>query len=69
MSQKRKPAPDPVREGVLRAVHAVVEQGGAVLFGRDGQPFAFYPPRAAADPGAPERLREVLRRRVGEQQG
>lgn len=45
MSRKRKPAPDPVREGVVRVVHAVVEQGGAVLFGRNGQPFAFYPPR------------------------
>lgn len=53
----------------MRAVNAVVRAGGAVIFGRDGQPFAFYPPRGAQDPGAPERLREVLERRVGEGQG
>jgi hypothetical protein len=65
MSRNRKPEPDPVRRGVIRAVDAVVEQGGAVLFGHTGQPFAFYPPRRAQDPGAPERLREILERRVG----
>jgi hypothetical protein len=66
MSRNRKPAPDAVRQGVLRAVNAVVEQGGAVLFGRDGQPFAFYPPRRVADPGAPGRLREAVERRLEE---
>jgi hypothetical protein len=58
-------APDPIREGVARAVHAFVEQGGAVLFGRDGQPFAFYPAQAR-DPGAPARLREIVERRLEE---
>jgi hypothetical protein len=66
MSRKRKAEPETIRQGVLRAVDAVVEQGGAVLFGLDRQPFAFYPPRGAPDPGAPERLRELVERRAGE---
>jgi hypothetical protein len=57
MSRKRKPA---------QTVNAVVEQGGVVLFGRDGKAFAFYPPRFVQDSGAPARLREAVERRLEE---
>jgi hypothetical protein len=65
MSRKRKPA-QTVRQGVVQAVNAVVAQGGAVLFGRDGQPFAFYPPRFVQDLAAPARQREAVERRLEE---
>ena len=69
MSRKRKPAPDPIREGMLQAVREIGSDGGTVLFARDGQPFAFYPQHAgflAEDPGAPGRLREAVERRLEE---
>jgi hypothetical protein len=64
-----KPEADPVREGVAEAMRRIAQAGGVVLFGRDDQPFAFYPQHArslALDPAEPARLREAVERRLEE---
>jgi hypothetical protein len=60
-------------EVLLRKAEELAQAGGELLFDGQNDPFAFYPPRmgrdpspvrAVQDPGAPERLREILERRL-----
>jgi hypothetical protein len=67
----RKPEPDPIRDGIAEAMRQIAQEGGVVLVGQTGRPFAFYPQHAsflAQDPGAPERLRAAVERRLEEGQ-
>ena len=67
MIRERNPAAEITRQGIADALRQLTEGGGVVLVGREGKPFAFYPPRHPAqvfDPGAPARLLVVLEARV-----
>jgi hypothetical protein len=71
MKKKPQSEAELFRQGLLETARIVAEARGAVLFDRAARPFAIYPPllpQQVEDPGAPERMREILARRLRQEE-